>query len=227
MFWRWCWGVWFSFWGGLPFYQGAVRALRNRTLNMDVLVALGASIAYGTSVWRVVQNSPEPLAFEASALVITFVLLGRWVEQLVRRKTMAAVHHLVALQPQQVRRVVNGGGEILVPLPEISLGDVIVVWTGERLALDGEVTDGMATLDYAHVTGEAVPRVVGTGDAVIAGALCLNGSVKVKVTSHAGQTVLDHLADMVAVAQASHPKVSGWRIAPRATLSMLWWSSQC
>lgn len=195
-----------QFWGGWPFYTGAVRALRNRTLNMDVLVALGASIAYGTSVWRVLQNSAEPLTFEASALVITFVLLGRWVEQLVRRKTMTAVHHLVALQPQQVRRVVSGGAEVMVPLPEIMLGDTIVVWTGERLALDGEVTEGMATLDYAHVTGEAVPRVVGTGDAVIAGALCLNGSVKVKVTSHAGQTVLDHLADMVAVAQASHPK---------------------
>ena len=194
-----------QFWGGWPFYQGAAQALRNRRMNMDVLVAIGASIAYGTSVWRVVQHSPEPLAFEASALVITFVLLGRWVEQRVRRKTMATVHHLVTLQPQQVRRVVSGGAEVMVPLPEIMQGDTIVVWTGERLALDGEVTDGVATFDYAHVTGEAVPRVVSAGDALIAGALCLNGSVKVKVTSHAGQTVLDHLADMVAVAQASHP----------------------
>lgn len=203
-----------QFWGGWPFYRGALQALRNRVLNMDVLVALGASIAYGTSVWRVWQDSAEPLAFEAAALVITFVLLGRWVEQQVRRKTMAAVHHLVALQPQQVRRAVTGGAEVMVPLPEVMLGDTIVVWTGERVALDGEVVDGLATMDYAHVTGEAVPRVVGNGDAVIAGALCLNGSVKIKVTSHAGQTVLDHLADMVAVAQASHPKVQ--RLADQA-----------
>lgn len=203
-----------QFWGGWPFYRGALLALRNRVLNMDVLVALGASIAYGTSVWRVWQGSAEPLAFEAAALVITFVLLGRWVEQQVRRKTMAAVHHLVALQPQQVRRAVTGGAEVMVPLPEVMLGDTIVVWTGERVALDGDVVDGLATMDYAHVTGEAVPRVVGSGDPVIAGALCLNGSVKIKVTSHAGQTVLDHLADMVAVAQASHPKVQ--RLADQA-----------
>ncbi len=191
-------------WGGLPFYQAAFKALRGKTVNMDVLVALGSSIAYGTSVWRVLNNT-HPLAFEASALIITFVLLGRWLEASIRRKAMATVHHLVALQPQQVRRVVPGGAEMMVPLPEISVGDSIVVWTGERAALDGEVTEGLATFDYSVITGETAPRVMSAGDTVIAGALCLNGSVRLKVINHAGQTILDHLADMVAVAQASHP----------------------
>lgn len=195
-----------QFWGGAPFYRGALAALRHHTTNMDVLVALGSSIAYGTSVWRVVMGT-MPLAFESAALIITFVLVGKWIEARVRRTTMATVHHLVALQPQQVRRSLPGGTEMMTPLPEISVGDVIVVWTGERAALDGEILQGLATFDYSLITGETSPRVLGAGDPVIAGALCLNGSVRLKVTNHAGQTILDHLADMVAVAQASHPTI--------------------
>ncbi len=191
-----------QFWGGAPFYQGAAQALRQRTANMDVLVALGSSIAYGVSCWRVLTDAGS-LAFESSALIITFVLLGRWLEAALRRKTMATVHHLVTLQPQEVRRVA-AGNETMVGLSQATVGDVLSVWTGERVPLDGDVTAGSATFDYALVTGEAAPRVLEIGDPVIAGTLCLNGSIQFKVTSHAGQTMVDRLADMVAVAQATH-----------------------
>ncbi len=223
-----------QFWGGLPFYRGAFLALRQRTANMDVLVALGSSIAYGVSCWHVLTNAGL-LAFESSALIITFVLLGRWLEAAMRRKTMAAVHHLVALQPQQVRRVASGS-ESMVGLSQIIAGDVLSVWTGERVPLDGDVITGSATFDYALVTGEAAPRVLDVGDPVIAGALCLNGSIQLKVTSHAGQTMLDRLADMVAVAQATHAPMQ--RLADQvaaafitavlamAALTLIFWSAR-
>jgi len=202
-----------QFWGGWGFYRGAVQSLRARAANMDVLVALGSSLAYGISLWRVWQGT-LPLAFESSALIIALVLLGQWIESAMRRQAQAAVHHLITLQPQQVRRIDGTGAEAMTPLPEIAVGDVIVVWGGERVPLDGEVTEGIATFDYALLTGETVPRVLGKGDAVVAGALCLNGHLKLRVTNHAGETMLDRLADMVAVAQASHPAMQ--RLADKA-----------
>lgn len=202
-----------QFWGGWPFYRGAIAALRARTPNMDVMVAIGSSIAYVTSVWSMIFDPAAMLVFESSALMITLVLLGRWIEAGLRRKTMAAVHHLVALQPQKVRRLYKGAEE-MVPLPEIASGDMVVVWTGERVPLDGEVSDGLATFDYSLLTGETAPRVLGKGEPVLAGALCLNGSIKFTVTNHAGLTMLDRLADMVAVAQASHAPMQ--RLADQA-----------
>jgi P-type Cu+ transporter len=164
------------------------------------------------------------------------VLVGRWIEARVRRKTMAAVHHLVALQPPEVRRLTAGGAEEMVPLAEIAVGETIVVWMGERVPLDGDVSDGLGTFDYALLTGETAPRVLGKGESVVAGALCLNGSIKFKVTNHAGQTMLDRLADMVAVAQASHPelqrlvdRVAGYFIAvvlAFAALTVAFWAAQ-
>jgi Cu+-exporting ATPase len=195
-----------QFWGGWQFYTGAARSLRGRSVNMDVLAALGSSIAYGVSVWRVVQGNGE-LVFEASALVITFLLIGKWLEAQVRHQAVAAVHHLITLQPQQVRRIEMGGRENMVALTTVKPGDSIAIWTGERVPLDGQLIAGQASFDFSLITGEATPRVLETDDAVIAGALCLNGKVTVRVTNQVGQTMLDRLADMVAVAQASRAPI--------------------
>ena len=195
-----------QFWGGWQFYVGAVRVLRSSSVNMDVLAALGSSIAYGVSVWRVVQGHGE-LVFEASALVITFLLIGKWLEAQVRRQAIAAVHHLITLQPQQVRRIETGGRENKVALASVKVGDTLAVWTGERVPLDGQLVAGQGSFDFALITGEATPRVLGQDDAVIAGVLCLNGQVTLKVTNQVGQTMLDRLADMVAVAQASRAPI--------------------
>ena len=195
-----------QFWGGWQFYAGTVRALKNQTLNMDVLAAVGSSVAYGISAWRVAQGHGE-LAFEASALVITFLLVGKWLEARVRRQAVAAVHHLVTLQPQQVRRVEVGGRENMVALSDVKVGDTLAVWTGERVPLDGQLTVGQGSFDFSLITGEATPRVLGQDDAVIAGALCLGGRVTLKVAARVGETMLDRLADMVAVAQASRAPI--------------------
>ncbi|MGB4101221.1 MAG: cation-translocating P-type ATPase [Alphaproteobacteria bacterium] len=195
-----------QFWGGWKFYYGAAHALKNQNLNMDVLAAFGSSVAYGVSAWRVVHGQGE-LLFEASALVILFLMFGQWLEGRVRRQSIAAVHHLITLQPQQVRRIETGGRENMVALAEVKVGDTLAVWTGERVPLDGELVGGQGSFDFSLITGEAAPRVLGAGDSVIAGALCLGGNVAMNVTTLVGQTMLDRLADMVAVAQASRAPI--------------------
>lgn len=190
-----------QFWGGWPFYRGAFAALRARAITMDVLVAFGSTIAYGISAWRVYAGHGK-LMFEASALSITFLLVGRWLETRARHQAVAAVHHLVTLQPQQVRRL-DSGRTVMTALADIKAGDRLEVWTGERVPLDGAVVAGEGAFDFALVTGEAAARQLGTDDAVVAGALCLAGQVTVEVSSVAGQTMIDRMADMVAMAQAS------------------------
>jgi P-type Cu+ transporter len=196
-----------QFWGGWPFYREAFNTIKTKAMTMGTSVAIGSSLAYGISVWHVVTAAPVMLSFEASALIITVVLLGRRLEDRLKRRTMAAIHQLVSLQPQQVRKRGNNGTESMVPLPEIAMGDEIVVWMGERVPLDGEIVDGVGTFDYSLLTGETLPRVLAKSETVTAGACCLNGSVRLRVTNHAGQTMLDRMADMVAVAQASQAPI--------------------
>lgn len=200
-----------QFYAGAGFYVGAWKTLKARSLGMDVLVALGSSVAFFYGAWLVLGPNPAGEApeyyFEASALIITFVVIGKWLEARVKRQAAAAVHHLVTLQPQEVRRRNATGQTDMIPIGQIASGDIFDVWAGERVPLDGVLLDGQAAFDMALITGESVPRTLGKSDQVLAGALCLNGTVVVKARAGVGDTLLDRMADMVAHAQTTKTRI--------------------
>ena len=176
------WGVWMmilvtpvQFIGGAGFYKGAYQALKRRAINMDLLVALGTSVAYVYSV--IVVFAPEilPVAvgerdvyFEVSAVIIAFVLLGKYMEDIIKRKSSAAVRKLLDLRPATAC-VVRDGQEMEVPADSLEPGDVIVVRPGEKIATDGEVIDGTSAVDEKMLTGESMPVEKGPADQVIGG----------------------------------------------------------
>ena len=140
---------------GRRFYVGAWKALRQRTGTMDTLVALGGTAAWGLSAWHVVAGG-GPLYFEAGAAVVSFVLLGKWLEARARRGTSAAVRALMRLRPQSAR-VLRGGKPVEVPVAELRRGEVVLIRPGERVPVDGVVVDGESDLDEALLTGEPLP----------------------------------------------------------------------
>jgi Cu+-exporting ATPase len=192
-----------QFWLGARFYRAGWKALRARSGNMDLLVALGTSAAYGLSVYMLVRHwEHEPhLYFEASAAIITLVLLGKWLEGRAKRQTTEAIRALQALRPETAR-VRRAGGEAEVPVEQVAVGDVVVVRPGERIPLDGEIVEGRTDVDESLLTGEALPVPKGVGDPVTGGAVNAEGLIAVRVTAVGAQTTLARIIAMVENAQA-------------------------
>ena len=221
-----------QFWAGARFYRGAWHALRGGGANMDVLVALGTSAAYGLAFWQlVVGRMPQ---FEAAALVITLVIAGKWLEARARRATGRAIASLAALRPALATRLGADGGEESVPLERIRRGDLVRVRPGERIPVDGAIETGRAAVDEAMVSGEAMPRPRGPGDAVTGGTLALDGMLVVRATAVGAEAVLGRMIALVGHAQATKPRiqrladrVSGWFagfVAAAAALTLAgWW----
>ncbi|HJV61565.1 MAG TPA: copper ion binding protein, partial [Albitalea sp.] len=157
---------------GARFYRAGWKALRAGAGNMDLLVALGTSAAYGLSVvllW--VDRSAMPaLYFESSAIVITLVLLGKWLESRAKRQTTAALRALQALKPDTAR-VRRDGADVDVPLDTVRVGDLVVVRPGERVPVDARIEQGRSHLDESLLTGESLPVARGVGEPVIGGAI--------------------------------------------------------
>lgn len=155
-----------QFWLGWRFYRAGWKAVKARAGNMDLLVALGTSAAYGLSVYQLIQNGGghgHHLYFEASAAVITLVLLGKWLEARAKRQTADAIRALNALRPS-IARVLVDGQEVSMPVEQLAIGDLVVIRPGERIAVDGEVVSGESHADEALITGESLPvskRTVG------------------------------------------------------------------
>ncbi|MBP8220310.1 MAG: cation transporter, partial [Aeromonadaceae bacterium] len=168
--WQWLLATPVQFGLGARFYRGAWQALRNGSGNMDLLVALGTSAAYGLSCWLWVTSlgAPDglvpPLYFEASATVITLVLLGRWLETRAKRQTMAALEALQALRPE-LARAWRGGQWLSVPLASLVVGERVQVLAGERIPVDGRVLQGESLVDESLLTGESLPVDKQPGDA--------------------------------------------------------------
>jgi len=194
-----------QFWLGWRFYRAGWKALRAGAGNMDLLVALGTSAAFGLSVYLLLQHAGPAvphLYFEASAAVITLVLLGKWLEGRAKRQTTDAIRALNALRPATAR-VVRGGVECEVPVEQVTVGDAVRVRPGERIAVDGEVLEGRSHVDESLITGESLPVSKAPGDRVTGGSINSDGALTVKTRAVGTETTLARIIRMVESAQAA------------------------
>ena len=199
------------FYAGWIFLYSSYWALKKKVLNMAVLIAVGISAAYFASILLTLRGSGESY-YEAAALLITFVLFGHWMEMKSRRGTTDALQALFDLVPPQAR-VVRDGKEVLVPTSEVQAVDIIVLKPGDKVPVDGEVTEGQTAIDEALVTGESLPVSKKSGDAVIGGSINQSGSVRFKATKVGSDTALAQIVKLVETAQNS--KAPGQRIADK------------
>jgi Cu+-exporting ATPase len=191
--------------GGARFYRAAWAGLRARAGNMDQLVALGTSAAFALSVWHLVAGGP--LYFEAAAVIITLVHLGKWLEARAKRGTAEAIEALRRLRPETASRIAADGTEQRVPAALLRPGDRVRVRPGESFPADGVVEQGETEADEAMITGESRPVAKSPGDPVTAGAVNGAGLVTVRVTAAGEGTVLARIMRLVQSAQASKAPV--------------------
>ncbi|WP_431267168.1 heavy metal translocating P-type ATPase [Dankookia sp. P2] len=197
-------------WLGARFYRAGWAALRAGAGNMDLLVALGTSAAFGLSLWMLAkhgQHAAHHLYFEASATVILFILLGKWLEARARRATGAAIRALLELRPRTARRLTETGAEEEVPAIALVVGDRVVVRPGERIPADGRVLEGRAGVDESALTGESRAVEKEPGATVSTGTIALDGRLVLEARAVGGETVLARVAALVAAAQASRAPV--------------------
>ncbi len=186
---------------GSQFFAKAYRLAKQRAANMDTLIALGVGSAYGYSVPFLFRRAGH-VYFEAAAAIITFVLLGRFLEERAKGKAGEAIRRLVDLQPQTAT-LLKGGREIVVDVDDVALGDLMLVRPGERIPTDGKVVFGLSTVDEAMVTGESMPVIKNVGDPVIGGCVNGNGVLHVEITAIGMDTVLAGIVHMVDQAQST------------------------
>ncbi|WP_087753667.1 heavy metal translocating P-type ATPase [Paraburkholderia caledonica] len=188
---------------GARFYRAAYRAVRAGAGNMDLLVALGTSAAYGISAYELATHPEDAmhLYFEASAVVITLVRFGKWLEARAKRQTTDAIRALQALRPDRARIRV-GADEREVPLTQVKVGTVVIVRPGERVPVDGAVLEGRTHIDESLITGESMPVAKQTGDAVTAGSINGEGAIAVTTTAIGAETTLARIIRLVESAQA-------------------------
>ncbi len=200
------------FWTGSVFIVGAYYSLKNRKLNMSVLISTGVLAAYIFSVIITIFIGGETF-FEAAAMLITFVLFGHWMEMKSRRGTSDALRALFDLVPPQAT-VMKEGREVIIPTNKLNIGDIVLVKPGDKIAIDGEIIEGETTIDESMVTGESVPVNKNIADHVIGGSINITGSVQFKVTQIGSDTALAQIIKLVE--QAQNSKAPGQRIADRA-----------
>ncbi|WP_186250035.1 heavy metal translocating P-type ATPase [Burkholderia gladioli] len=188
---------------GARFYRAAWYALRARAGNMDLLVALGTSAAFGLSVWQMLR-APEQaghLYFEAAAVIITLVRFGKWLEARAKRQTTDAIRALNALRPDRAR-IVEQGVEREVPLAQVRVGSIVAVRPGERFPVDGRIAAGASHVDESLITGESLPVAKAPGDRVTAGSINAEGALSVETTAIGAETTLARIIRLVESAQA-------------------------
>jgi Cu+-exporting ATPase len=208
-----------QFWLGWRFYRAGWGALKARTGNMDLLVALGTSAAWGLSVYHLFfaphQHGQAPLYFEASAVLITLILLGKWLEARARYQTTEAIRALQALRPATARVRHGNGHEMDVPVERVRPGDLVVVLPGERLPVDGEILEGRSHNDESLITGESLPVPKAPGDRVTGGAVNAEGRLLVRATTVGAESALARIIRLVEDAQAKKAPIQ--RIVDRVS----------
>ncbi|MDY0375556.1 MAG: heavy metal translocating P-type ATPase [Desulfobacterium sp.] len=191
-----------QFVSGRAFYEGAYYSLKNRVANMDVLISLGISAAYFYSVFSLFFiDAAKPVFFDSSAMLITFIMIGKMLEANAKGKTGQALKELLALNPDQAR-VVRAGLEEMIHPSLVEKGDVVKVLAGEKIPVDGEVLEGETQVDESMLTGESFPVHKVPGDKVIGATINQSGTIRVKTTKTGNDTVLAGIVKMVEDAQA-------------------------
>ncbi|WP_338430485.1 heavy metal translocating P-type ATPase [Synechococcus elongatus] len=222
------------FWSGRSFFINAWKALRQHTATMDTLVAVGTGAAFLYSLavtlvpqWLTSQGLPPDVYYEAIAVIIALLLLGRSLEERAKGQTSAAIRQLIGLQPKTAR-VLRQGQEITLPITEVQVGDVIRIRPGEKVPVDGEVIDGRSTVDEAMVTGESLPVEKQAGDEVVGATLNKTGSLTVRTTRVGRETFLAQIVQLVQQAQASKApiqrladQVTGWFVPAVIAIAIL------
>jgi Cu+-exporting ATPase len=191
---------------GYRFYRSAFLALRSGGSNMDVLVVLGTTAAYFYSLYNIYQGEMHNIYFEASATIITLILLGKYLEERAKNKTSEAIRVLGSLQPRSAR-VVRQGEEMDLPIEEVRTGDLVVIRPGERIPVDGIVEEGHSAVDESMLTGESLPVEKRPGDPVVGASINKNGSLKFVVTRTGQDTTLAQIIRIVEEAQGSKAPV--------------------
>jgi Cu+-exporting ATPase len=191
-----------QFWIGARFYRAAWKALLAKSGNMDLLVALGTSAAYGLSLYQWLGEGGVHLYFEAAAVVITLVRLGKWLEARAKRQTTEAIRALQALRPATARVRVDGA-ERDIPIGALKVGDEVVIRPGERIPMDGQVLEGRSHADESMLTGESLPVAKEPGAALIGGAVNGEGLLVARAGAIGAETVLARIIRAVESAQAA------------------------
>ncbi|ABC34228.1 heavy metal translocating P-type ATPase [Burkholderia thailandensis] len=188
---------------GARFYRAAWHALKARAGNMDLLVALGTSAAYGLSIWLMLRDPGRAahLYFEASAVIVTLVRFGKWLEARAKRQTTDAIRALNALRPDRAR-IVEHGVERDVPLAQVRVGTIVRVLPGERVPVDGRIEAGVTHVDESLITGESLPVAKEPGERVTAGSINGEGALTVATTAIGAETTLARIIRLVESAQA-------------------------
>ncbi|MBI3284631.1 MAG: heavy metal translocating P-type ATPase [Burkholderiales bacterium] len=222
------WGMWLfllvtpvQFIGGWSFYKGAWNAIRSRNINMDFLIALGTSVAYFYSVAVLffpqvlpIKVEQRDVYFEVSAVIIAFVLLGKYMEELIKKKSSAAVRKLLDLKPATAH-VIRDGVEAEIPAESIMAGEMLIVKPGEKIPTDGLVTEGGSAVDESMLTGESMPVEKQAGSSVIGGTLNKTGVFRFRASRVGAETALAQIIRMVEEAQASTAQIQ--RLADQVT----------
>lgn len=191
-----------QFYVGWDYYVGSYKALRNGSANMDVLIAMGSSVAYFYSLVVVLGLIPGHVYFETAAVIITLIKLGKYLEARAKGQTSEAIKKLMSLRAKTAR-VVRNGQEIEIPADEVQISDIVSVRPGEKIAVDGVVIEGRSSVDESMLTGESMPVEKGPGDPVIGATLNKLGLIKFEATKVGKDTALAQIIRLVEQAQGS------------------------
>ena len=202
-----------QFYVGWPFLREAAKRARSFTANMDTLIAMGTLAAYLYSVWALLTGAHE-LYFETAALVIAFLVLGRYFEARAKTRAGAAIRALLELGAKEAR-VLRDGVEVMIPADEVVVGDLLRIRPGEKIPTDGDVVDGASAVDESMLTGESVPVEKNPGDRVAGATVNSNGALTIRATAVGSQTALAQIVALVEEAQAGKSDVQ--RLADRVS----------
>ena len=204
------------FWMGSSLFKSSWRGIKVFRADMDLLVVMGATAAWGLSIGNLIaawispnsDGSMPHLYFEATAVLIAFILLGRWLEDRAKSRTASAIGELHKLAPSQIRvKRRDSAAETMVTPADIAIGDLVIVMAGERIPVDGIIQNGSAAIDEAMLTGEPLPVARQTGDRVMTGTMNLDGRLEIIVKSLPGETLLAGIIRSVETAQSSKPQL--------------------
>ncbi len=216
-----------QFYVGWQYYVGAFKALRNRSANMDVLIAMGSSVAYFYSIFVALNVIPGHVYFETAAVIITLIRMGKFLEARAKGRTSEAIKKLMGLRAKTAR-IVRDGIESEVPVEEVQVGDIVIVRPGEKIPVDGVVVEGRSATDESMLTGESLPVEKGSGDPVIGATLNKLGLLKFEATKVGKETALAQIIRLVEDAQGSKApiqkladQVSAWFVPMVIAISVI------